>query len=200
MSDEKNAKMLLGSGLLLAVTSSLCCIVPLLTIIGSAGSIAALFSWVAPLRSYLLALTALVLGLAFYQAYRPKKNDTCGCTNEKRKSRLQSKPFLWFIAIVSVLLSTFPYYGMYFQTNTLESKTIVNNVANVQEVVLHIQGMSCEACEGHVNNTLLQKKGVHDVNTIYAKGISIVKFDSMQISLRQLALAVERGTGYKVVP
>jgi mercuric ion transport protein len=200
MTNGKNRKVLLGSGLLLAVTSSLCCIVPLLAIVGGAGGAVAALSWAAPLRPYLLAATVLVLGFAFYQAYRPRHKDGCGCTIEKKKSWLQSKTFLWVITSVSVLLSTFPYYAKYFQPEVSGQPVLVNTSASIEEVVLHIKGMSCEACEGHVNNALLQKKGVQQVNTSYAKGISIVKFDSTQISLQQLAATVESETGYKVIP
>jgi mercuric ion transport protein len=200
MSNGKNSKVLLGSGLLLAVTSSLCCIVPLLAIVGSAGGAVAVFSWAAPLRPYLLGATVLVLGFAFYQAYKPQQKDACGCADEGKKSWLQSKTFLWVITVVSVLLSSFPYYAKYLQPKASEQPIAVNNSANVQQAVIHIQGMSCEACEGHVNNALLEKKGVQQVNTSYAKGLSIVKFDSTQISLQQLAAAIENETGYKVIP
>ncbi|SKA06635.1 Copper chaperone CopZ [Chitinophaga eiseniae] len=198
MSNEKNGKVLLGSGLLLAVTSSLCCIVPLLAIVGGTGGAVATFSWAAPLRPYLLGATVLILGFAFYQAYKPRQKDACGCPGEEKKSGLQSKTFLWVITVMSVLLSTFPYYAKYFQPQQSGPQIIVNNSAGAEQAVLHIQGMSCEACEGHVNNALLQKKGVRKVNTFYGKGISIVEFDSTQISLKQLAATVETETGYQV--
>lgn len=198
MSKGKNNKVLLGSGLLLALTSSLCCIVPLLAIVGGTGSAVAAFSWAAPLRPYLLGITVLVLGLAFYQAYKPRQKDACDC--EEKKSALQSKTFLWTIAVVSVLLSAFPFYAKYFKPKSPQQQVVVNNPSSVQQAVLHIQGMSCETCEGHVNNALLQKKGVHQVSTSYVKGISTVKFDSTQISLQQLATTVENETGYKVIP
>ncbi|MBN8858626.1 MAG: mercuric transport protein MerTP [Sphingobacteriales bacterium] len=197
MSSGKNNKVLLGSGLLLAVTSSLCCIVPLLAIIGGAGGAVSAFSRAAPLRPYLLGATVLVLVFAFYQVYKPRQKDACGC--EEKKSVLQSKTFLWIITVVSGLLSTFPYYAKYFQPKAPQQQIAINNSASVQQAVLHIQGMSCEACEGHINNALLQKKAVQQVNTSYAKGISTVKFDSTQISLQQLANVIEEETGYKVM-
>lgn len=78
MSKTKNNRLLLGSGLLLALTSSLCCIVPVLAIVGGAGGAVSAFSWAAPLRPYLLAATVLTLGVAFYQAYKPQRKDECG--------------------------------------------------------------------------------------------------------------------------
>lgn len=196
MSNRKNSKILLSSGLLLAVTSSLCCIAPLLAILGGAGSAVSAFSWAAPLRPYLLGATVLVLGFAFYQAYKTRPKDECDC--EEKKSVLQSKAFLWIIAVISVLLSVFPHYAQYLQPQVSQQHIVVNS-PGIQQAVLNIQGMSCEACEGHVNNALLQKKGVQQVNTSYAKGISTVKFDSTQISRQQLANIIEHETGYKVM-
>ncbi len=200
MRSGKNSKILLGSGLLLALTSSLCCIVPILALIGGAGSSVGAFSWAAPLRPYLLSATGLVLGLAFYQAYKPKPNekDACGCDGKEKKNGLQSKTFLWVITGASILLSVFPYYAKYLQPKVPVQQIIGNNSNNVQQAVLQVQGMDCEACEGHVNSVLLQKKGVLQVITSYAKGQTTVKFDSAQISLRQLATTIENETDYKV--
>lgn len=197
MSNGKSNKVLLGSGFLLAITSSLCCIVPLLAVLGGAGGAVSAFSWAAPLRPYLLGATILVIGFAFYQAYKPRQKDACGC--DEKKSRMPSKAFFWVMATVSLLLSVFPYYAAYFQPAIPQQQTVVNHPAAGQQAVLHIRGMSCEACEGHVNNALLQKKGVRDVKTSYAEGIAVVKFDSTQISLPQLAAAIETETGYKVI-
>jgi mercuric ion transport protein len=195
MSKAKHNNKLLGSGIILAFTSSLCCIIPLLALFGTVGSAVSMFSWVEPLRPYLLAATALVLGIAFYRAYKPVTKDDCGCT--EKKTGMQSKTFLWIITILSIGLSTFPYYMPYFQ------KAAPNHVivpkSNLQKTVILIQGMSCAACEGHVNHALQEKKGVQKVTTSYAKGESVVSFDNTQISLRQLKDAIERETGYKVI-
>lgn len=195
MRNTKNNKKLLGSGILLAFTSSLCCIVPLLVLFGSVGSVVSMFSWVEPLRPYLLGATAMVLGIAFYQAYKPTVKDNCEC--EEKKTGIQSKTFLWIVALLSVALSTFPYYAPYFQKTPIQ-QSISNNSYNKQ-VVLQIRGMSCSACEGHINHALQSKKGVQSVVTSYGKGQAVVRFDSTQISLAQLESAVEKETGYKII-
>jgi mercuric ion transport protein len=195
MSKGNRNNKLLGSGILLALTSSLCCIVPILALFGTAGSAMSMFNWVAPLRPYLLAATAIVLGIAFYRAYRPAKKEECGCG--EKKSIMQSKRFLWIITILSIGLSTFPYYAPYFQERTPVRTVSANQHLN--QTVIQIKGMSCAACEGHVNQALLQQKGVKQVITSYEKGESAVKFDSTQISLQQLAATIESETGYKVI-
>ncbi|HQS22877.1 MAG: hypothetical protein B7Y11_01595 [Sphingobacteriia bacterium 24-36-13] len=194
MSSTKQIRKLLGSGLLLALASSLCCIVPILALFGAAGSAVSMFSWIAPLRPYLLTLTVVVLGIAFYRAYRPARKDECGCAD--KKTGMQSKQFLWIIAFLSVGLSAFPYYADYFYPKNPAQPAATTG--HFSQTVIRIKGMSCEACEGHVNHALQQQKGVQQVSTSYAKGESLVKFDSSQVSLQQLAAAVEKETGYTV--
>jgi len=195
MSNNRNNKVLLGSGLLLAVTSSLCCIVPVLAMIGGAGEMVSALGWAAPLRPYLLVATVLVLVFAFYRAYRPQQKGDCGC--EERKTVLQSKTFLWVVAVISVLLSSFPYYEGVLEGKV--SRPVVANTPNVQQAVIRIRGMGCADCEGLVNHALLQRKGVQEVHASYAKGEAVVQFDPTQISLAELGTAVEQGTGYQVI-
>lgn len=194
MNKVKHNTVLMGSGIILALTSSLCCIVPLLAMIGGTSGAISAISWVAPLRPYLLAATVLALGFAFYRAYKPSSKDACGC--EEKKNILQSKMFLWVIAFASILLSTFPYYASNFQKSS--AKHVLENSPTVLQTVLHIQGMSCAACEGHVNKALQKEKGIKEVTTSYVKGESLVKYDSSLITLSQIAAAVEIETGYKV--
>lgn len=186
---------LLGSSILLAFTSSVCCIVPLLALFSSVGSVASMFNWVEPIRPYLLIATALILAIAFYQAYKSSPKDDCGC--EKKKTGMQSKTFLWIVALFSVGLSTFPYYVPYFQKAPIQQSP--TNNFNSKQSILHVRGMSCSACEGHINRALQSKKGVQSVVTSYGEGQAVVKFDSTQISLAQLEEAVEKETGYKII-
>lgn len=195
MKEAKHHRKLLGSGIVLALSSSLCCIVPLLALFGTAGSALSMFSWITPLRPYLLAATAIVLAIAFYQAYKPKPKDDCGCP--EKKSGMQSKTFLWIVTLVSIILSALPYSISYFQKN--EPKEAILNSQPLTHTVFQIKGMSCAACEGHVNHALQKQKGVQQVATSYEKGESIVDFDSTRITAQQLAAAIENETGYKVI-
>jgi mercuric ion transport protein len=65
------SKSLFGAGLLAALAASLCCITPLLAIVGGLGSAASTFAWLEPYRLYLVALTVAVLGFAWYRQLRP---------------------------------------------------------------------------------------------------------------------------------
>ncbi|MEH6308734.1 MULTISPECIES: mercuric transport protein MerTP [Olivibacter] len=194
MSKIRSNKALMGSGVFLALTSSLCCIVPFLAIVGGTMGAVSAFSWITAIRPYLLCATALILVFAFYRAYKPEQKDECGC--KEKRGMWQSKTFLWIITAISILLSTFPYYASFLQKGS--TKEVVINSQNISMAVLQVQGMSCAACEGHINKALQGKKGVQEVRTSYDKGESIVKFDRLLISPAQLSVAIENETGYKV--
>ncbi len=189
----------MGTSILLAITSSLCCIMPILAIIGGIGGFASSLSWVEPLRPYLIIATVLILGFAFYQAYKPKKADECGCAVEEKKSFMASKKFLWIITIASALLMSFPYYSEIFISKPTQ-KNISIDKTNLVQTTLHIEGMNCEACEEHVNNALLKQDGVLEATSDYETGIAQVKYDKTKVSAEQLSLATEKETGYKVNP
>ncbi len=57
-------KPLVGAGLLAALAASLCCITPLLAVVGGLGGVASSFAWLEPFRPYLIVLTVGVLGFA----------------------------------------------------------------------------------------------------------------------------------------
>lgn len=101
----------LGVGALLAAAgASVCCVLPVVVAFAGVGS-AALGAMFEPYRPYMIAATALLLGFAFYRAYPPQEaecapGETCAVPDNRRRQRL----LLWIVAVVAMLLLTFPYY------------------------------------------------------------------------------------------
>lgn len=194
--NSRNSALL--SSVLLAVTSSLCCIVPVLTIVGGIAGAASSFAWVTPLRPYLISSTVLCLGFAFYQAYKPVKKDSCGC-DIKRISFWQSKAFLWTITCLSALLLTFPYYSHVLfepaQKNISASSPIRDTTVSFLVI-----GMSCESCEAHVNKALLDQIGVTNAITNYDDSLTTVTYDKSRVSLATLKKIVTEKTHYQTIP
>ena len=187
--------------ILLALTSSLCCIGPVLDILGGIGGAASSFSWAATLRPYIIGVTAVVLGYSFYLAYKPQpKTDACcdACEPEK-KSFMRSKSFLWIITIVSALLISFPYYASAFYPAQNPSTTNIQS-ENLQSVTFSVEGMGCKDCENHINNSAYKQAGVNDSKTSYEKSEAIITFDKTKNTAEQIAISIEKETGYKVVP
>lgn len=92
-----------------AATASLCCILPIAVVVLGVGS-AALGAAFEPLRPYFTAATITLLALGFYYSYRPQP--PCGPDEACRvaEKRGRQRRILWIIAVVALLLVTFPYY------------------------------------------------------------------------------------------
>ncbi|MEO7393516.1 MAG: mercuric transport protein MerTP [Chitinophagaceae bacterium] len=199
MAKQKSSVSLLGSGILLAIISSLCCIMPVLALVGSISGAVSAFSWIEPARPYLIILSIIVLTFAFYQAYKPAKQDDCDCPPVK-KSFLQSKNFLWIVTIVSVILMTFPFYSKVFfaKGNNKEATYDKQPINSILTASIRINGMTCQSCESHINNELAKVNGLKGYETNYLKGKTIVQFDTTVVSINSITAAINQ-TGYKAM-
>lgn len=97
------------ASVLAAGVASACCIGPVAFVLLGAGTFGASLSALEPYRPVLLTATALLLGGAFYVAYRPTSDsDTCSSATRKR-----SRVAVWVAAALAAALVTFPYYVDY---------------------------------------------------------------------------------------
>lgn len=210
----KSNKLFQNSAIVTAVLASLCCITPVLAVLGGLSGIASTFSFLEPLRPYFIAFTAIVLGYAFYNAYsknpasrgKPKKkNDIeCECETEplQKKSFINSKGFLWLVAIVAIVLISFPYYSQVFFPQRgkpdYQNTIVTNNTNNIVKAKLEIEGMTCTGCEQSVNYSLKSQEGVISATSSYKTGIAYVQYDKTKVKLEELKKAIEEKVGYKV--
>ena len=194
---DKKYKSLAGAGLLAAFAASLCCITPLLAVVAGMGGIASSLSFLDPLRPLFIGLTVLVLGFAWTQQLKSKKEIECGCETDEKKSFLQSKLFLGIVTVLAVLLLAFPYYSSAFMTAP-HAKGAVIPAEHLQRVELNIKGMTCEGCETHINHAVGRTPGVAKVESDYKSGTAVVEFDKTKTSKDDIAAAID-AAGYKVI-
>ena len=195
-------KPLVGAGLLAALAASLCCITPLLAVVGGLGGVASSFSWLEPFRPYFIALTVGVLGFAWYQKLRPRPADDCGCAVDAKPSLLQSKGFLGVVTVLAVALLAFPYYGArLYPTTAVPASTVATTGATPvwQTANYRIGGMTCDACAKHIEHAVQQVPGVQAVTVSYDQGTAQVRFDAAKSPAAQVAQAIN-GTGYHILP
>lgn len=184
------------TGILAAIAASSCCIPPVIAAIAGVGGAAGILSWMEPLRPYLIGLAVVAIGYAWYNHLKPKKEDDCGCDIEKPKW-YQTKGFLVGITLFAAISITLPYYsGIFFSDNKKE--VIVVDKNNIQKINVSIEGMTCDACQNHVNSAVNELPGIINVNTSYAEGNAVVEFDNTQTTIVEIEKAVN-STGYKVV-
>jgi mercuric ion transport protein len=96
-----------------AVAASACCITPVLFSLLGAGALGASAIKLEAYRPWLLGLTALLLGVAFVNAYRPVAVDTCQDGTCAPRSKRAGKILVWIAAVIVTLLAAFPYYISY---------------------------------------------------------------------------------------
>lgn len=192
----KNENNLIGAGLLTAITASLCCITPVLALIAGTSGIASTFSWIEPFRPYLIGLTFLVLGFAWYQKLKPKKEIDCDCETEEKPKFIQSKKFLGIVTVFAIVMLAFPYYSGVFYPNT-EKQIIVVDKSNVEKTEFKISGMTCASCEDHVNHEVNKLSGIVNIKASYENGNAIIEFDKTKTNEAEIERAIN-STGYEV--
>ena len=182
---EKSNKKWLGAGILAALAASLCCITPILAILGGLSGVASAFSWLEPFRPYLIGLTIIVLGVAWKKTLKPKNSGIdCNCEKETKSSFINSKAFLAIITVVSGLLLTFPYYSGIFVPKQETKEVLIVNEKNLVKMKFTINDMTCSACEGHINHNISELEGVLNVETSYKQKESVVLFDTTKTKIK----------------
>jgi copper chaperone CopZ len=186
------------AGIFAAIGASICCITPVLALLGGASGLATSFSWIEPYRLYFISVTILIFGYAWYQKLKPQKQVDCNCETDNKKSLWQTKLFLGIVTIVAGCIIAFPYYAKAFYPKPQEAKVVVVDKTNIHQAVFKIKGMTCESCSQHVNSEISKVKGIVAFQTSCENANSIVKFDNSKTSIDSIAAAIN-STGYKVV-
>jgi mercuric ion transport protein len=189
---------LLGAGLLTAIAASLCCITPVLALISGASGVASTFSWMEPMRPYLIGITVLVLGFAWYQKLKPRTKDEidCDCETDEKPSFWQSKMFLGIITVFALVMIAFPYYSSIFYGNS-NKQVIVVSSDHLQKAGFQINGMTCTSCEEHIEHALYEVEGIVSVSADYEEGTTTVEFDDSKTNKDAIINAINE-TGYTV--
>lgn len=177
---------------LTALTSSLCCIAPILMISGAAG----LAGWLEPLRPYMVTLSVGALGWAWYRQLKPQPTTACQCDPSK-VAFWQRKAFLSVLTGLTLLLLTFPAYSHWlFQDNKTSAVQPIRSEPQ-QIAYVSIKGMTCEGCEHHVKSEVGKLKGVTNTQVSYQQGRATVTFNPTKSSVNDIKKAVA-ATGYQV--
>lgn len=197
---EKPAKSkgLLGIGVVTAIAASLCCITPVLALVSGVAGAASTFSWMEPIRPYLIGVTIIVLAFAWYQKLKPRTAEEiqCDCNEDEKKPFMQTKTFLGLVTVFAVLMMAFPYYGGIFYQKA-DKQVVVVSSSNLQEIKFNVNGMTCSSCEEHVKHAVNELPGILKVTANYDEGSASVQFDDSKTSKDEIVKAID-ATGYKV--
>lgn len=177
-----------------ALSASMCCIAPVLAVIGGTGSLATSFHWVEPFRPYFISASVLFLGFAWFQTLTAKKEDDC-CEPKSRKSFFRSNTFLSLVTVLAFLLITFPTYSKFILND--DASALMENQDTGKRLVIPVSGMTCTSCELEIESEVKKLSGVLYVKASYEKGSATVEFDEQKIK-REAIIAAINATGYTV--
>ena len=199
MDKKKNTGTYIGAGVFTALAASLCCITPVLALISGASGVASTFSWMEPARPYLIGITVLVLGFAWYQKLKPRTAEEiqCDCEENERMPFMQSRKFLGILTIFAALMLAFPHYAQVFYPSNNKKEVVIVNASAIQTVTFDVKGMTCNGCASHIKNDVNKLPGIVKVEASFKKGTVKVEFDKTKVSLTQIEKVIN-GTGYKV--
>ncbi len=188
------------TGLLTAIGASLCCITPVLAVLAGSTGMASSFSWMEPFRPYLIALTILVLGYAWYDKLKPAKEGIeCACDPDEngKVSFWHTKGFLALVTIFSAIMLSFPYWGDALIKSD-KPKVVVVDKKNVLKKVINIEGMTCAACEATVEKVSFDLEGVISAKASTNDKRAIIEYDKRKTDINAIVKAIG-STGYKPV-
>ena len=196
---KKSNKALLGTGIVTALAASLCCITPVLALIAGSSGIASSFSWMEPFRPYLLGVTVLVLGFAWYQKLKPQKAEEidCDCEEDEKKPFMQTKLLLGIVTLFAALMMAFPYYSSVFYPDNKQEVVNVNPY-DIETISMNIKSMTCETCDVHVAYAAQEVPGVLEAKADFKTGKAEVKFDKSKTTKESIISSIN-ATNYKVV-
>jgi copper chaperone CopZ len=192
----KSDNKLIGAGLLTAISASLCCITPVLTLIAGTSGIASTFSWIEPFRPYLIGVTILVLAFAWYQKLKPKQEIDCECETDEKPKFMQSKTFLGIVSAFAIVMLAFPYYSDIFYSKA-EKQVILIDQADIKTTEFMVNGMTCVSCEDHLNHEVNKLNGIVNSKVSYKNGNAIIEYDKTKTNEAEIEKAI-KSAGYKV--
>ncbi|NNE98676.1 MAG: hypothetical protein HKN25_06615 [Pyrinomonadaceae bacterium] len=194
---EASRYWFVGSALFAAIISSLCCILPVLSIVLGVGAFG--FATISEtLRPYLLVVAFLAVGFAFYQTYfRREECGEDGSCATKPIGRI-NQLFLWIAAIGIVAFALFPFYTAYLVTAlgskapeiSNQSSVATENVKQSKTVIIEVDGMTCDGCASHIDATLKKLKGVISAKASYKEKNVKVVYNPEQITLEKIKKAI----------
>lgn len=194
-----------------AIVASACCWLPLVLLalgVSGAGIASALEAY----RPVFIVVTFAFLAAAFYFTYRPRKtaesadgccampaepaDDAC-CQPGRRRLNMMTmnKVMLWVVTALAVAFLFFPQY-----VGVLVGGGDQQITADMETVVLKIDGMTCEGCAATVAEAIRSVPGVAAVRVSFQQRSAIVAVRAGQpIPLKAILAALEKA-GYRGTP
>src|ERR1041385_5015668 len=198
----KSQNMASVGSLFAAIAASSCCIGPFVALVlgmGGAAATSGLQKW----RPVFLAVTFVLLTVAWYLTYRRPKGAACGegAACAAQTATKGSKGFCWLATIFAIGLAALPLYGwavarLLHSEGTRPARSAGANAATLK---VRIPSMNCEACAVGIRRTLTKEDGIGRVDVAYKSKEAVIDYDPARISPDKIVKVINE-TGFKAEP
>lgn len=164
-------KLIVLAALASAGLASVCCLGPLIVAglgLGSLGLAAGLTRY----RPFFLAVTGVVLAVAFYLAYRKRSVNCADGSCELRSGSRAMKAAVWTAAALAAATATFPSWS-----GRIFANAPVAVPAGARILSLRVAGMDCEACTAAIKKSVEQVPGVLSADIDFPGGRATIVSD-----------------------
>lgn len=189
----------LGGSLLSAITSSLCCVGPLVALALGVGGFAAsarFEKW----RPVFLGVTFALLALAWFLTYR-KPGTVCeeGSVCATRPTARWNKAILWVATGVILMAVAFPSLSLAILRATQSSAPVAVADGNSGVLKVTIPSMDCAACATSIQAKLRKQTGVVTAQVNFDTKEAVVSYDPAKLLPQDIIAAIDQ-TGFKAEP
>lgn len=190
---QKNRRSI-AAVVIAGLAASVCCVGPLVLLgLGIGGAWVGNLTALEPFRPYLMGLTFLALGYAFYKIYRKPKAEECEpgsyCANPK--SDRINKIALWVATVFVIILLAIPYITPQLMADQERHSTdqAVPAQLSAEKVILDVPGMTCPSCPFTVQKSLERLDGVISAEVTFETKKAQVTYDPARVSIDQMVEA-----------
>ncbi len=189
-----------GAGLLAALASSACCILPAVAFVAGISGFASIFSWLEPIRPYLAGIAIISLSFAWFsrirQIRKEKQGNGCEYCEPAKTPFFKSTGFLATITVFALLMIAFPYYsGALFNDKKTDCEGLQAKGENTR--VYQVKGMTCQSCERHIESSLKPLKAIESAKASYQKGAVRIQYEEKEVPRSKVQTALEKA-GYSL--
>lgn len=177
-----------------AIAASACCTIPLMLVsLGIGGAWISSLTALEPYRPFFIALAVGLLGYAAYRSYRVAQELECACEDEMNPRTKNALLVVGSLATLALIVSPWLLAAPAERIQTEDP--VAATAVHTQEMVLHVEGMTCAGCATTVSRALKRLEGVLGAEVTFQPAQAIVRYDPARVSIDTLTKAT-RDAGY----
>jgi copper chaperone CopZ len=177
-----------SAGILAAVLGSICCVGPLLLVafgLGAGAAVIGRYHW------FFVIGAIAVLAWAWTKHFRERA--LCACEHRSMEGRGISLLTLLLVSAIVLTFAALNVRGYVFAGSPALAESASS--ADLQRVVIPVEGMTCAACSIAVRHALKGVNGVASADVSVVKKTATVDYEASKTNPKQLVAAIN-STGY----